>query len=192
MRMAFGLVSLLVTMAIIMWLMSMQVGPGGTVPQAVVARQQVAQIAGRTPDGTSVRETIAMTPVMKGSRLEALLVSDLLLGGAMQAHFGLAKGDEIVAIETRGSDRPTPVREVTYPVDPELAEAYVLEAFQFRKRLVVLRNGTEMTMPPPGFPIAPTALTGPPPITTVTTPPNSADKAVSTVEDRMKALQQVR
>jgi hypothetical protein len=176
MRMIFGLVGLLVTFGIIMILVGMQLDQDtGTIKAGMNAQQQVKQIGGRDPDGVPISQTFSVSPVMRGSNLEALLVDKIDPGGAMQQKFGLMAGDEIVALAYRGTDEPVRLRDL--PGGESMADSYVIEAYQFDKPMVIRRAGQEI-------PVTPVAVAPTPPKPTKA--PNDTG-----IEDTLKALQQV-
>jgi hypothetical protein len=143
MRMAFGLVSLLVCVGIIMWLFSMQAGTVSTVNKNV--RPQVEQLSGRGEGGMTSIESIKFEPQTEGGKTASLLVTSLVPGGPMEKYFGLKQFDTIVEVERNGMR--TKIREFN---DPQLAEAQVLEAYQYKGTLVVMRNGQRLTLPATG------------------------------------------
>ncbi len=142
MRIAFGLVGLLVTVAIMVWLFSMYVGgTGGVAHQGNLARQQAQQLAGRDDSGMTTAQSITLV-AEPANRATGLLVTGLVAGGPMQTHFGLMRNDLIVEIGTQGG-----LQRVRDFNDPELAKAMALEAFQRGQPLVVLRGEQRLTLP---------------------------------------------
>jgi len=138
MRYAFGLVSLLVAVAIIAWLMSMQ---APTLKTAAKTREQTKQMAGYDEDGTRAMDSITLDSDSSGSKLTAVVVTDIKPNGAYARYYGLKKGDKIVQV---GDQR---VRDMNN--DGELAKSFVQEAYQLQQQLVVNRNGKEITLPQP-------------------------------------------
>ena len=138
MRYAFGLVSLLVAVAIIAWLMSMQ---SSSLHTAAKTREQTKQMAGYDEDGTRAMDSITLDSDSTGNKLTAVVVTDVKPTGAYARYYGLKKGDKIVQV---GDQR---VRDMNN--DGELAKSIVQEAYQRQQQLVVQRNGKEITLPKP-------------------------------------------
>ena len=136
MRWMFGIGSLLVVVAIMMYSFTKTELP--VVHEGQKAQQEAQTIAGRGADGQSALQSASFEAQMQGSQLKALRVTKVTPGGAMEQHFGLRTGDSIVQIGDLGTD--------TYN-DEQLAEAQVLDAFQGSKPLVVLRDGQRVTLP---------------------------------------------
>ncbi|MDB5358543.1 MAG: hypothetical protein JWN24_4996 [Phycisphaerales bacterium] len=136
MRGAFGLVSLLVVAAIGCWLFVTYNKP--VLDTGRKAHDEASQIAGRENDGTPIGQTYDTTPEDKGGHLNDLLVKRVDAGGAMEKHFGLKVGDQVITI---GSIN---VRDNN---DADLARAMMDEAYQRQQELVVLRNGQQITLP---------------------------------------------
>lgn len=97
------------------------------------------EIAGRGEDGQDAGRSITYEADYKGNQLKGLIVKTLVPGGAMEKHFGLQVGDEIVQIGEMTVD--------TYP-DDATAEAMVQQdAFSGGKALKVIRNGQTLILP---------------------------------------------
>src|SRR4051794_17597416 len=100
MRMAFGLVGILVAIGVVVWIMSVFYLPN--VQQAVKTqnriRPQVEQMAGHTSDGEKASDTIKVDAESSAGRMTSLIVTDVKAGGAMQNYFGVQKGDSIIEI----------------------------------------------------------------------------------------------
>ena len=138
MRYMFGLVSLLVVVAIIAYMMSMQ---SSSLKTAAHTRDETKKMAGYDEDGTRAMDTITLDTADAGGKTVAILVADIKKDGAFERHFGLKKGDKITEI---GGQR---VRDIN---DGELAKAMVQESYQRNQQLVVERNGKKLTLPRPG------------------------------------------
>src|SRR5689334_11419401 len=96
MRGAFGLVSLLIGIAIMAYIWSMhtaQVSKSGS-----EAQKQAQRLSGRGEDGKSALESITTTADNSAGHLKALLVTDIVPGGAMEKVYGLKKGDRILVV----------------------------------------------------------------------------------------------
>jgi hypothetical protein len=134
----FTLVGLLVTVCIILILFAKVEIP---IAQKGHQLQPIAQqIAGRDENNEPVGHSISFTPDLQGNQLKGLKVATLEPGGAMEKHFGLQVGDEIVQIGELTMD--------TFNGDDQLAAADVSEeGYQKGKPLTVLRNGQTMILP---------------------------------------------
>ena len=137
MRAVFGLVSLLVVIAIMMWLFSMYSIP--VAREGKTAQDQARQISGRGDDGVAAIHSFQVEPNLRGSKLQSLDVTNVTPGGAL-ASYGLEKGDKIVEING------TKVGDLSNN-DSELAKAQVHDAFQRSQPIVVLRDGQPVTLP---------------------------------------------
>src|SRR5687767_2584780 len=137
MRMGFGLVSVLVVLAIILiWFKNTQVP---VIEKGQEAKEQAKQIAGRGPDQLPASQSVKLEPQMKNNQIESLLVTEVTPGGALDQYFGLKKGDVIVKVgqfDIRGN-----------PYN-EQAEVMVFEAAQTNKEIIVLRSGQRVTLSP--------------------------------------------
>lgn len=141
MRFAFGLVSLLIAVAIIAWIWSMNTQQ--VVKSGNQARTQANQIAGRTDDGTPVGETIT-TDGENGpdGHLKDLVVKDIAPSSPFQSYFGLQKGDKIITIG------PLDVGDRYIMADDvKGAQAHLADAYRLAQPLVVERNGQRITLP---------------------------------------------
>ena len=137
MRGMFGLVSLLLAVAIIAYLWSQHTAV--VAHEGVKAQDQARQISGRGQDGRAAVNSFKVEPQMRGSRLDALEVTDVTPGGAL-ADYGLKKGDKIIKIgDQKIGDRSND--------DPGLAKDLVHDAFQRSQSITVLRKGQEVMLP---------------------------------------------
>jgi S1-C subfamily serine protease len=137
MRAMLGLVSLLVTMGIILWLFSMYSIPAAR--EGKKAQEQSRQISGRGEDGRAAIDSFKVEPQLRGNQLQSLEVTDVTPGGAL-ASYGLQKGDQIVQVNG------TKVGDLSNN-DAELAKAQIHDAFRASQPIVVLRNGRQLTLP---------------------------------------------
>jgi hypothetical protein len=144
MRAVFGLLSLLMTLAIALWIF---MGPGGyfssaqgVLKQGQRARQQAAVIAGKTPDGarhsTDTIDFVTQTNADGSTR--GILIRAVESGGAMEQRFGLSPGDLIVEIG------PLPVRELVSSEGDAMAWLY--DAYQRGQTMVVIRKGDRVAL----------------------------------------------
>ena len=106
-------------------------------------KKEAEQISGRGPDGQSAESSVKLDAKGKNGKTDALVVTDVTAGGALDQYFHLQKGDEIVQIgQFRVSE---------YPGGDDMAEAGVFEAAQRQQPLVVRRGGLTLTLTPPGL-----------------------------------------
>src|SRR5688572_14473969 len=96
MRMGFGLVGLLVVVAIILILFVKKEEP--TLRAGQKAKQEAQQLSGRGPDQLPASQSVKLEPQMRNNQIESLLVTDVTPGGALDQYFGLKKGDAIVKV----------------------------------------------------------------------------------------------
>lgn len=138
MRAMFGLVSLLVVVAIIVMVFRYTQVP--VIQTGEKAKDQARQIAGRSQDGTPAMNTFKTEGKFRGGTLEALTVTDVSPGGAM-AEYGLQKGDQIISVDGQK------IGEISVD-DPETAKAMVVQhGFQANLPIVVRRGAQEITLP---------------------------------------------
>lgn len=142
MRAMFGLVGLLVTVGVVVWLFSLTSIP--TAKEGEKAHEQAQQISGRGQDGGAAVDSFKVRSEMRGNRLESLLVTDLTAGGAVDQFYGLKKGDRIVQISTHGV--LTKIGDVSND-DEKTAKAMVHDAYQASEPIVIERNGQQITLP---------------------------------------------
>ena len=140
MRMAFGLVAVLVTLGVIILIMS-----EFTLPNAKVALQQKKKteetLGALTSSGLEdSKNSIAFDPVLRSNRFEALKVKTIVTGGAMDVHYGLLRNDVIIGVAGNTFD-------AIALGDQELAESLVWEARGKQQALMVLRKGKRIELP---------------------------------------------
>jgi hypothetical protein len=145
MRMAFGLVSLLVGVGL-MFLFFYQI----EVPQIEVghdAQQQVQQLAGRDENGVPVEQTYTLQAETRpDGKLKDLLVTHLNLGTPMESYFGLKEKDQIVSAIGQGGFQT----DFGGSDDEEGAKLAVRDAYALKGKIIVLRGGERLTLPQPG------------------------------------------
>ena len=139
MRMAFGLVGILVTLGVIIMIMHSYTLPAAQ--QAIQTKKKVeSQFGSNSPEGMAAAQaSIVLDEDTKGGHFRGLIVKSVTPGGPMQTDFGLMNGDEITAI---GGMR---LRDNN---DAELSRAQLFEAKMRRQPLTVLRNGAEIQLTP--------------------------------------------
>jgi hypothetical protein len=135
---AFSLVGLLVTLAIIMVIWNKYEYP---VLKTGVQLKPIAQeISGHDENGGDASHSITYEPDFNGNVLKGLVVKTIVAGGAMEKHFGLVVGDEIVQIGQEDMG--------IYNNDSDLAAASVLQdGFEKDEALQVKRNGQVIILP---------------------------------------------
>ena len=139
MRYGFGLLALLVVVAIILLLYSQFTLPA--VKQGKHAQDQAAQIAGVDESGNRVSDSYDLKAEMDGGKVRGLRVTRLSTNSPMKTYYGLQKDDVIIEYGAAGS-----MMKVRETDDSELAKAMVAEAYQRHQPLVVLRNGAPVTL----------------------------------------------
>jgi hypothetical protein len=155
MRAAFGLVGILITIGVIVWIMSAVELPSAQ--QAVNVQKQVTpqvqQIAGSgvTPGGGSMRfnESMKCELQTSGGQSSSILVTEVDPVGPAARYYTLKRGDSIVEVGQLG-----PVRGSSTITSSEDALIFVMDAYQHQQPLVVIRDGQKLTLPPPGSPQA--------------------------------------
>jgi hypothetical protein len=140
MRGAFGLVSLLICVALVayMWANHTSAVSNSGNP----ATDQARRIAGYDADGKSALESIKIErEVDSVTHKTETVVSDIVAGGAMDQAYGLKKGDKIITLGE-------------YPLMPTddagTASAMLLKAFQASQSVEVIRAGKQISLPLPG------------------------------------------
>jgi PDZ domain len=135
---AFSLVGVLVVLCIIMVIWRKYEYP---VLKTGAQLQPIAQqISGHDENGQDASHSITYDPDYKGNQLKGLIVKTIVPGGAMEKHFGLVVGDEIVQIGQEDM--------AIYNNDSDLAAASVLQdGFEKGEALQVKRNGNIIILP---------------------------------------------
>jgi len=152
MRMAFGLVSLLVVIAIILVAFSMYTAP--VAKQGKKTQDQARQIAGRDEEGNNATDSITLQEQESGGKTTGILVADVKPGGAMEKHFGFQKGDVILQIG--------PLTAKDNFASAGEAKDFLLDAFQRGNTVVVMRGWDQVTLPSTNAPVAAAAGTDAP------------------------------
>jgi hypothetical protein len=140
MRMAFGLVSLLVVVAIILFVGSMYYPPMLT--RGKQAQIQAQQIAGREgPGGPAVTQAVQWAEVREGGRFKGVQVAAIRdPSGALLKYYGLQVND--VVIEVNNLDFATVMMD-----SADAARDWVLTGYQNMQPITVLRNGQRIVLP---------------------------------------------
>lgn len=177
MRAIFGLVSLLVVVAIMAYLFSIYDIP--VAKQGKIAQQQARQLSGHDEDGTAADQTIKLDADLRNNKLADLIVTSVVPGGAMDRFYGFQAGDKIITIgdmdiSTISND------------DFEMAKAQLLqEGFEKGKPVTVIRSDQKLQLPLPNRPVPAAA---PAPAASSSTPQSGSDSD-STEKSIIKQLQ---
>jgi hypothetical protein len=152
MRMAFGLVGVLVALGVLVLLMNMQLDSVQTSVKARdSAKEQINAISGKDAEGVPFSETLKLQPDPEIGKLLGLRVTKVDPANPMAVHYGLIDDDLIVEIG------PQRVKDIG---DSELAIPLVMESKARNWDLVVVRGGQEIKLPQAkagGAPPAPAA-----------------------------------
>jgi hypothetical protein len=147
MRWAFGLVSLLVTLGIIMLLVYFYVIPElqtATSPNGVSAKSQAERISGHDEDGVAADQSITLADAQdSGGKIIGYTVAALTPGGAMEKYFGLKPNDTITQISGGNGG----FLDVATIGDSKGASAWLLQAYEAQGSVTVNRGGTILTLP---------------------------------------------
>jgi hypothetical protein len=138
----FGLIGLLLSMGIILWMFAGPMG-GGSYGKTLAsknqeAREQVQQFSGRDDTGRRLSETLTLEEADRGVR-----VATVESTGIAATHFGLLENDVILQIG------PMVVGDVLIP-DVAAAQDFLDDAFAKNRSIIVLRDGKELTLPAEG------------------------------------------
>jgi S1-C subfamily serine protease len=139
MRMAFGLVGVLVTLGVIIMFMHAYELPAAQ--KAIQTKKKVeSQFGSNTAEGLAdAKASIVLDDLNRGGQFQGLTVTSVVPGGSMARDFGLAAGDVILAV---GGKR---LRDFS---DPELARDFLFEAKMRREALTVQRGGADVELSP--------------------------------------------
>ena len=136
MRMAFGLVGLLVTLAIILMLFKTQ---APALKAGKKAQDQARQMVGRDEDGNRVTDAVTLDARDRAGKMESVVVSDITPNSAIQQRYGLQKGDVIIQMgDLNVRDNMS---------SPEEAKDFLLKAYQDNREVVVIRGWDKLTLP---------------------------------------------
>jgi very-short-patch-repair endonuclease len=140
MRAAFGLVSVLVAIGVVVMIMHTYTLPAAK--KAVNTKKAVEQRFGsNTREGLEeAKASITLDDVLKGNRFDALQVTAVVPGGQMASDFGFMTGDVIVAING------LKLRDLN---DADIARDQVFEAKMRDQPITVLRNNVPVDLRAP-------------------------------------------
>ena len=170
MRMAFGLVSLLVVIGIAALIFhSVEYSE---IKSGEKAQDQARQISGHGEDGRDAMSSFQTQGKLRNGNLDALTVTSVRPGGAL-ADYGLQTGDEIISVDGMK------VGDISNN-DAETAKAMVVQkGFSGNLPIVVMRSGKQLTLPADK-----NAVNAP----AGTTPPAANQPARNAVQDQLKNL----
>jgi hypothetical protein len=141
MKAGFGLVALLIVMAIIFTLWTKHTAT--VVEQSKPAVQQAQQWAGQDDTGMKAKDSIVLDPVEQNGKLRYVLVDEITAGGPMEKYFGLKRNDSVIKVIRRGT--PFEVKEM----DANEAKELIVGAYSEQGKLVILRGGEQIELPLP-------------------------------------------
>ena len=145
MRVAFGLVGILVTIGAMIWIFHAVEGP--SIQQSMNIKKkvepQVQQMAGKDASGFDARESIKLADESHNGKLTGVLVTAITDGGAMEKYFGLKRGDVITEI-SEGGEALMPVSGMSSASE---AKDALLTAYQNSQHIVVVRNEQKVNLP---------------------------------------------
>ena len=168
MRIAFGLVSLLVVVGIIMLLFSTYQAP--MLKKGKSAQDDARQMAGRDEDNAPVTDAVKLDAQDRNGRMVGAVVASITAGSALQNHYGLQNGDVITAMG------PLSVKD--HMGSPDEARDFLLDAYQKQQPLVVMRGWEQLTLPlDPAVAAAAAPVPAPVPAPTATAADGSAPAA---------------
>ena len=137
MRVAFGLVSLLVVLAIILLVFNFYSAP--MLKQSKSTRDEARQIAGRDEDNAPVTDAVVLSERDRNGQMDAAVVTNIVPGSTLQTHYGLQAGDVILTmgqLSVKGNMSSA-----------DEAKDYLLYAYQRNEPVVVMRGGRQLTLP---------------------------------------------
>jgi len=137
MRMGFGLLSLLVVLAIYMEFFKTVEAPQIQVGQK--AQQEAQQLSGRGPDGQPAMYSYKAEPYEIGNSFRGIRITDLTPDGPMATYYGLKVGD--IVLQIGGMDV------VDFGGDYGSAKGMLDQAYQEVRPLLVQRGQDKINLP---------------------------------------------
>ena len=137
MRVAFGLVSLLVVLAIILLVFSMYEAP--VLKRGKTAMDDARQLAGRDEDNLPVTHAITLDGKSRNGQMTAAVVTSITPGSTLEKVYGLQVGDEIVQLGQ--------LTVKDYMSSPDEAKDFLLTSFQKNEPVIVVRGGERLSLP---------------------------------------------
>jgi hypothetical protein len=133
----FGLLSLLISIALAAYLWSMHTEV--VVHKGNELHDQAEQISGRSKDGTPVGNSIVTEPENDPQgHFKDLLVKDVTAGGGLETFYGLHQGDRIISVES--------LTTMELPTGGDM-KALLADAYQRSQPIMVIRAGQQVTLP---------------------------------------------
>lgn len=137
MRALFGLISVMICLAIVAYVWSMFTEK--TDDAVTPLQNQAQQLTGRSADGVPVADSIETEESMdQRGYFKGLKVTEVTPGGGMQTMYGLQKDDVIVSVESLTVNELTSAAQM---------KPFLVDAYQKSQPLVVLRDGQRITLP---------------------------------------------
>jgi S1-C subfamily serine protease len=135
--MAFGLISLLVVIGIMMIVFKTFEAPQIEVGQQ--AQQEAQQLSGRDANGVPAMSSYKAEEYDGGGGgFKGIKITDVTAGGAMDTYYGLKVGDIVMQINSL---------DTATLGDYNAAKGMLDQAYQEARTLTVLRNGATITLP---------------------------------------------
>jgi hypothetical protein len=145
MRFGFGLVGILVTMAVIMMMMKYSYLSPAVMSAQHSARDQSQQISGHDANGQDARQSATLVDNIKNNKLASFKVTAVTTGGGYETYFGLQVNDDILGVIDQGTEF-----DVNDPIIPADRDK-VLEVYEKSGQLKVDRPGVGVIiLPLPG------------------------------------------
>lgn len=196
MRMAFGLVSVLVVMAIMLIMFKEFEAPEIEVGHAV--QQQMQLVSGRDANGTPVEKTYTLyTDYRSDGRLQDFQVTQVNVDSPIQTIYGVQKNDVILGtVDSHG----LPHDFAKDGEDEEMCKIDVRDVVAWGGKIIVQRGSQRLTLPQTGVqptPAPPAQQPAPAPNqTTAQNQPkpnpqqngNTQNDAMSQIKDRLRSL----
>jgi len=145
MRGAFGLVSLLIVILIVMYVFDKIEYPELKTAQTT-AIPEAQQLSGHDMNGVPAMDSFRSEEYDRGNQFAGIKITSVMPGGAMDTYYGLKQGD--IVLDIGGLD-------VTALGDFGSANGELQQAYQEQRPLTVDRNGQQITLPLPNTPVAP-------------------------------------
>ena len=143
MRAVFGLGGILIVIGVIVYIMGAKNGELAHDKAAIdagnKATEQMSQVVGRDENGDPVKNSATLEPQSSNGSLNGVLVTSVKADGPYAKFWGLKREDLITEIG------PLPVKQVV--TDSGAADDYVMDAYQHRSPLTIMRDGQKMTLP---------------------------------------------
>jgi hypothetical protein len=189
MRMAFGLVSVLVTLGIVMLLIKDFELPA--VEEGHIVQQQMQLVSGRDQNGTPIEKTYTLyTETRQDGRVQDFQVSAINADSPLLTVFGVKLNDVIIgAIDAHGLSHDF----AKDNDDEETCKLAVRDVVAFGGKIIVVRDGQQLVLPngaaqrAPVSPANPTAA-GNQPKSQPQQNGNSQDDAMQQIKQRLHAL----